>query len=112
MGKDYLSVKKVKREKIISILFYSITKNTDKRSIRHSGGIFHQPEHRKQLMTHQAESTILDTVVTTILDNGFDGLAKAVTMLLMVERLNREINCSLLSLLQNDGLSPVTVIPA
>jgi len=45
-------------------------------------------------MTHQAESTLLDTVVTTILDNGFDGLAKAVTMLLMVERLNREINCS------------------
>jgi hypothetical protein len=44
-------------------------------------------------MTHQAESTILDTVVTTILDNGFDGLAVAVTMFLMVERLNREINC-------------------
>lgn len=32
-------------------------------------------------MTHQAESTILDTVVTTILDNGFDGLVEAVTML-------------------------------
>lgn len=33
-------------------------------------------------MTHQTENTILDTVVGTILANGFDGLAEAVTILL------------------------------